>query len=87
MSETLYVFDAFPNLDIRPIFKARLIFKFTLMPVIFQVVSGGSAANNAIRGALTKLAGQYRLNISFPPPKLCTDNGVMIAWAGMEKYL
>jgi N6-L-threonylcarbamoyladenine synthase len=57
------------------------------MPVIFQVVSGGSAANNAIRGALTKLAGQYKLNISFPPPKLCTDNGVMIAWAGMEKYL
>jgi N6-L-threonylcarbamoyladenine synthase len=51
------------------------------------VVSGGSAANNAIRGALTKLAGQYKLNISFPPPKLCTDNGVMIAWAGMEKYL
>jgi hypothetical protein len=23
----------------------------------------------------------------FPPPKLCTDNGVMIAWAGVEKLL
>ena len=21
-----------------------------------------------------------------PPPKLCTDNGIMIAWNGMEKW-
>lgn len=21
----------------------------------------------------------------FPPPRLCTDNGAMIAWAGMEQ--
>lgn len=22
-----------------------------------------------------------------PPPKYCTDNGTMIAWNGIEKYL
>jgi hypothetical protein len=22
----------------------------------------------------------------FPPPKLCTDNGVMVAWAGVELF-
>ena len=22
----------------------------------------------------------------FPPPKYCTDNGVMIAWNGVEKW-
>jgi N6-L-threonylcarbamoyladenine synthase len=21
-----------------------------------------------------------------PPPKLCTDNGIMIAWNGMERW-
>ena len=21
----------------------------------------------------------------YPPPQLCTDNGVMVAWAGIEK--
>jgi N6-L-threonylcarbamoyladenine synthase len=25
------------------------------------------------------------INLVFPPPKLCTDNGVMAAWAGIEK--
>ena len=25
------------------------------------------------------------LKLFFPPPALCTDNGVMVAWAGIEK--
>jgi hypothetical protein len=25
------------------------------------------------------------LTLIFPPPALCTDNGVMVAWAGIEK--
>ena len=25
------------------------------------------------------------LSLIFPPPGLCTDNGVMVAWAGIEK--
>ena len=27
------------------------------------------------------------LPLVFPPPSLCTDNGVMVAWAGVEKLL
>jgi len=35
---------------------------------------------------LNKLAMEYDLELFFPPPELCTDNGVMIAWAGIERY-
>ena len=33
--------------------------------------------------AVEKLRANLRL--VFPPPNLCTDNGAMIAWAGIEK--
>lgn len=26
------------------------------------------------------------VELIFPPPALCTDNGVMIAWAAVEKF-
>ena len=26
------------------------------------------------------------VRVVFPPPRYCTDNGVMIAWNGIEKY-
>lgn len=51
------------------------------------VVAGGVAANQAVRGMLEAKAKQSGLIFSAPPIKLCTDNGVMIAWAGMERYL
>ncbi len=51
------------------------------------VVAGGVAANQAVRGMLEEKAKQSGLIFSAPPIKLCTDNGVMIAWAGMERYL
>ena len=49
------------------------------------VVGGGVAANSALREMLEKTARQYKMNFYAPPVKLCTDNGVMIAWAGMER--
>lgn len=49
------------------------------------VVAGGVAANQTIRAALTKLASQQGVPFVAAPPALCTDNGVMIAWAGLEK--
>jgi len=49
------------------------------------VVSGGAAANLAIRSALTRLCAEAGLPMAAPPQKLCTDNGAMIAWAGVER--
>lgn len=49
------------------------------------VAAGGVAANDAIRRALSRLAGEAGLRLVVPPPALCTDNGAMIAWAGAER--
>ena len=49
------------------------------------VVAGGVAANQAIGAALAKLAGQEGFVTRIPPPRLCTDNAAMIAWAGVER--
>ena len=48
------------------------------------VVSGGVASNLAVREGLEHLAKHFNMEAVFPPPRLCTDNGVMIAWAGLE---
>eukprot|EP01127_Copromyxa_protea_P020987 TRINITY_DN7105_c0_g1_i1.p1 TRINITY_DN7105_c0_g1~~TRINITY_DN7105_c0_g1_i1.p1 ORF type:complete len:370 (-),score=60.12 TRINITY_DN7105_c0_g1_i1:335-1444(-) len=48
------------------------------------VMSGGVASNSAIREKVQALAQKYSLSLVCAPPKLCTDNGVMIAWAGIE---
>ena len=45
------------------------------------VVAGGVAANTYLRGRLEGLAPRFVA----PPVKLCTDNGAMIAWAGLER--
>ena len=50
------------------------------------VVAGGVAANIAIGSALTLLAESRNFRIRIPPPKLCTDNAAMIAWAGLERF-
>ncbi len=49
------------------------------------VVAGGVGANQPIRRALQRLAFEAGLKLVVPPPKLCTDNGAMIAWAGIER--
>jgi N6-L-threonylcarbamoyladenine synthase len=48
------------------------------------VVAGGVAANFYIRSCLEKLCYQREVQMIAPPPKLCTDNAAMIAWAGLE---
>lgn len=49
------------------------------------VVSGGVAANKAIRSALQTLSEKQGFFFHAPPLELCGDNAVMIAWAGVEK--
>lgn len=50
------------------------------------VVAGGVAKNSAIRAAMEKLANKHNMIFAAPPLNLCTDNGAMIAWAGLENY-
>jgi len=49
------------------------------------VVAGGVAANQEVRNCLARLAESYGWRLVVPPPKYCTDNGAMIAWAGIER--
>ena len=50
------------------------------------VVAGGVAANTKLRETLNALAQQNHLEFLAPPLNLCTDNGAMIAWAGIERF-
>ncbi len=49
------------------------------------IVAGGVAANKKLRRALSKTAENKGFSLYVPPPKLCTDNAAMIAWAGAER--
>jgi len=49
------------------------------------VVAGGVASNSAVRAALTREAESRGFAMVAPPVRLCTDNAVMIAWAGLER--
>uniref|UniRef100_A0A8C6FJA8 N(6)-L-threonylcarbamoyladenine synthase n=1 Tax=Moschus moschiferus TaxID=68415 RepID=A0A8C6FJA8_MOSMO len=49
------------------------------------VVSGGVASNLHIRKALEIVTNATQCTLLCPPPRLCTDNGVMIAWNGIER--
>lgn len=50
------------------------------------VVAGGVAANQYLRAHLADLSQRNGLIFSAPPIQYCTDNGVMIAWAGLERF-
>ena len=49
------------------------------------VVAGGVAANLYLRGRLEEVAARHGARLVAPPVALCTDNGAMIAWAGLER--
>ncbi|XP_033120210.1 probable tRNA N6-adenosine threonylcarbamoyltransferase, mitochondrial [Anneissia japonica] len=49
------------------------------------VASGGVASNSYIRNALETTCSALDYQLICPPPRLCTDNGIMIAWSGMER--
>ena len=57
-----------------------------LSPGVPLAVAGGVAANVAIRGALARVADAEGVGFTAPPLRLCTDNGAMIAWAGLESF-
>ena len=50
------------------------------------VITGGVAANAFIRDRLAQIARSSDLIFSAPAREFCTDNGVMVAWAGIERF-
>lgn len=48
-------------------------------------VAGGVAANSHLRRRLSEVASERGAHLVAPPLSLCTDNGAMIAWAGIER--
>ena len=51
------------------------------------VLAGGVGANLQLRSALNASAKKNRFEVHYPPVDLCTDNGVMIAFAGALRML
>lgn len=51
------------------------------------VVSGGVANNDTIYRDISYLAEQFNCKTYRPSKKYCSDNGVMIAWNGIEQIL
>jgi N6-L-threonylcarbamoyladenine synthase len=56
-----------------------------MAPAPTLVVAGGVAANLYLRQRLDEVAAANGAKLVAPPVKLCTDNGAMIAWAGVER--
>ena len=52
------------------------------MPVLAGC--GGVLANRGLRSAIEDACREAHFCSSFPDPELCTDNGAMIAWVGIE---
>ena len=48
------------------------------------VVAGGVAANQQLRNRILMYARDNSFEVLYPPGKLCTDNGIMVGWAGIE---
>jgi tRNA N6-adenosine threonylcarbamoyltransferase len=67
------------------VFVDRCANALTSAPSPTLVVAGGVAANLYLRGRLEVVAARYGARLVAPPVKLCTDNGAMIAWAGVER--
>ncbi|MBS4050572.1 MAG: tRNA (adenosine(37)-N6)-threonylcarbamoyltransferase complex transferase subunit TsaD [Methylomonas sp.] len=49
------------------------------------VVAGGVSANQEIRRQLERMSEKAGVDIFFPRPEFCTDNGAMIAYAGCRR--
>ncbi|GJP53554.1 hypothetical protein CLOM_g12711, partial [Closterium sp. NIES-68] len=50
------------------------------------VMAGGVASNQVVRTRIAAVCEQSGVRLVVPLPRLCTDNGVMVAWAGCERF-
>ena len=49
------------------------------------LIAGGVSANLALREALEAMVAKQKAELFYARPALCTDNGAMIAYAGMQR--
>ena len=49
-------------------------------------MSGGVSSNMYVRHGLSTVAEHFGMEAVYPHRRLCTDNGVMIAWNGVERW-
>ena len=63
----------------------RAAHALAMMPGVPLVVAGGVAANALLRVTLARVAEASGVALVAPPLRLCGDNAVMVAWAGIER--
>lgn len=49
------------------------------------VIAGGVSANKRLRSRMLELAKTNSLDVFYPQQQFCTDNGAMIAYAGLQR--
>ena len=49
------------------------------------VIAGGVSANSALREKLSEITKKLGGEVFYPRPEFCTDNGAMIAYAGLQR--
>ncbi len=63
--------------------KCRRALEATGFPTL--VVSGGVGANRHLRAVLKRMGAGIGVQVRYPRPEFCTDNGAMIAYAGLVR--
>jgi N6-L-threonylcarbamoyladenine synthase len=63
----------------------RAAHALAMLPGVPLVVAGGVAANTKLRATLEQVASAHGVRLVAPPLRLCGDNAVMVAWAGIER--
>jgi N6-L-threonylcarbamoyladenine synthase len=56
------------------------------IPLTTCVMAGGVASNIYLRQKISIICEEFGISLTCPPLSLCTDNGAMIAWAGVESF-
>jgi N6-L-threonylcarbamoyladenine synthase len=68
------------------VIESKLRAALSQVKVRHLAAGGGVASSPYIRAALEKIAGDKGLELHIAPAEYCTDNGVMIAYAGLREY-